>query len=104
MKVEYAQTTCSLFDPFSFVQVNLQPPVRMSKRPHDALETEEEAAADEKLVKKHTLDSDEEDEVDHKKYNLMDPEEIEGNNYPFCAKLIRFNGPNVAKDVRQPSW
>ena len=53
----------------------------MSKRPHEALETEKEPAADEKPAKKHTLDSDEEDEVDNKKYNLMDPEEIEGNAY-----------------------
>ncbi|KAF0308899.1 CD2 antigen cytoplasmic tail-binding protein 2 [Amphibalanus amphitrite] len=58
----------------------------MSKRPHDALEVEEETAVDEKHAKKHTLDSDEEDEVDHKKYNLMDPEEIEGEEEGTITK------------------
>ena len=51
----------------------------MSKRPHEEVEAAPEAAAaEEKPLKKHTLDSDEEDEIDSKKYNLMDPEEIEG--------------------------
>ena len=52
---------------------------KMSKRPHDAVDdVEAEPVVEEKPVKKHTLDSDEEDEIDNKKYNLMDPEEIEG--------------------------
>lgn len=58
----------------------------MSKRPHDEL-LEDLATTEnqERPLKKHTLDSDEEDEdVDSKKYNLMDPEEIEGGRLT-CA-------------------
>ncbi|XP_037092767.1 CD2 antigen cytoplasmic tail-binding protein 2-like [Pollicipes pollicipes] len=56
----------------------------MSKRSHD--ESEGLDSVVEQPIKKHTLDSDEEDEADSKKYNLMDPEEIEGEEDATMTK------------------